>query len=258
MVRNVKVETIDSVARPIVALGNVYPDGHVISPHQHRRGQLIFGASGMMVLTTPVGTWVMPPQRGMWIPAGVVHQVRMLGDVQIQSLYLEPEAADGMPDSCQVVGISPFMRNLIAEAIETPAVYDLDGRTGALMTLVQHELRRLPVLPLSLPCPERGALAERCRAFVRRPVASDSIEQWCQALGMSRRAFTRTFRHETGLTFVEWRQQACLVAALPRLMAGDSITAVAIDLGYQNPASFTTMFKRVLGASPRTYLRLND
>jgi AraC-like DNA-binding protein len=78
---------------------------------------------------------------------------------------------------------------------------------------------------------------------------------WSEPLGMSRRAFTRLFRRETGLSFVEWRQQACLIAALPRLSAGEPVTTVALDLGYDNPAAFTTMFKRVLGASPRNYLR---
>jgi AraC-like DNA-binding protein len=44
------------------------------------------------------------------------------------------------------------------------------------------------------------------------------------------------------------------MAAFPRLVAGEPITTVALDLGYDNPAAFTAMFKRVLGASPRRYL----
>jgi AraC-like DNA-binding protein len=75
---------------------------------------------------------------------------------------------------------------------------------------------------------------------------------------MSRRAFTRLFRRETGLTFATWRQQACLIAALPRLAAGEPVTAVAIDLGYDNPAAFTSMFKRALGSSPRAYLKKKE
>lgn len=71
---------------------------------------------------------------------------------------------------------------------------------------------------------------------------------------MSRRAFTRLFRREAGLSFAAWRQQACLVAALPRLLVGESVTSVAIDLGYGSPSTFTTMFKRILGAAPRRYL----
>ena len=34
---------------------------------------------------------------------------------------------------------------------------------------------------------------------------------------------------------------------MPRLAAGEPVTAVALDLGYENPAAFTTMFKRAFG-----------
>ncbi len=255
MTGGVRIDALDGVPRPIIALGSRYPDGHTVAPHRHRRGQLISGVSGVVVVATPQGTWVMPPQRGMWIPPGTVHDVRMIGSVTIQSLYVEPETASDMPKLCQVVGIPPFMRSLMTEALELPVDYDPASRAGAVMALIQHELRQLPVLPLSLPYPMHDALAERCRGFLRSPSIHDTIEAWSEVLGMSRRAFTRLFRRETGLSFVNWRQQACLVAALPRLVAGETVTAIALDLGYDNPAAFTTMFKRVLGASPRTYLR---
>ncbi len=254
MVRKMLVEAVDDVPRPVIAVGNDYPDGHTIAPHQHRRGQLISGASGVVVLATPSGTWVMPPQRGMWIPPGTVHDVRMVGVVSMQSLYLEPEMTHGMPDGCQVVGISPFMRSLMTEALDLPLDYDPGSRAGAVMALLQHEMRRLPVLPLSLPYPALSPLAARCRQFLRDPVVHETIEDWSKLLGMSRRTFTRLFRRETGLSFVAWRQQACLVAALPRLAAGEPVTSIALALGYDNPAAFTTMFKRVLGTSPRAYL----
>jgi AraC-like DNA-binding protein len=126
------------------------------------------------------------------------------------------------------------------------------------MALIQQEMRRLPVVPLSLPYPANKNLAARCRQFLHKPSVHETIEDWSEALGMSRRTFTRLFRRETGLTFVAWRQQACLIAALPRLAAGEAVTSVALDLGYDNPAAFTTMFKRVLGASPRAYLGHNS
>jgi AraC-like DNA-binding protein len=258
MVRNIAVELADAAPQAVVALGNDYADGHVIAPHRHLRGQLIFGASGMLVMTTPDGTWVMPPQRGMWIPPGVLHDVRMVGTVSLQSILLEPETIGGMPDRCQVVGISPFLRSLIAKALDLPADYDQGGHAGALMALIQHEMRRLPVLPLSLPFPAHEALARQCREFLLNPTAHDTIDAWCAALGLSRRSFTRLFRRETGLTFMTWRQQACLVVALPRLAAGESVTEVAMALGYDNPAAFTTMFKRVLGSAPRAYMKREE
>jgi AraC-like DNA-binding protein len=255
MVRNDRVDLYEDVPRPVIALGNEFEDGLVIEPHLHRRSQLLYAASGAAMVTTAQGTWVLPPERGMWIPAGTVHSVRMLGRVSSRSLYLEPAAALGMPKRCEVLAVTPFMRSLLAEAVELPAAYELESRADALMALIQHEMRRLPVLPLSLPFPAHLRLAELCRAFLAAPSAHQAIDDWSQRLGMSRRAFTRLFRGETGLSFTAWRQQACLVAALPRLAAGAAVTVVALDLGYDNPAAFTAMFKRVLGASPRQYLK---
>ena len=152
------------------------------------------------------------------------------------------------------MGISRFMRALISEALELPLLYDLAGRAGALMTPIHHELHHLPVLPLSLPLPRREDLAKHCRAFLKAPTAHVAIEEWCAALGMSRPNFTRVFRQETGLSFAAWRQQACLVAVLPRLAAGETVTSVAMALGYENPNAFTSMFKRLLGVPPRRFL----
>lgn len=254
MVRNSKVEFHDDVQRPLIALGNDFPDGHVVLAHSHRRHQLLTGGSGVVTVSTAQGSWLIPPGRGVWIPAGTVHEVRALGDVSLRSLYLEPGAI-AVPARCAVVGLSPFMRSLILEAVDLPADYDPASRAGALMTLIGHELAQLPEQPLALPMPAHQALAARCRAFLAHPTPHAAIDDWAQALNLSRRAFTRLFRHETGLSFAAWRQQACLLAALPRLIAGTPVTLVALDLGYDNPAAFTAMFKRALGLSPRHYLR---
>ena len=77
-------------------------------------------------------------------------------------------------------------------------------------------------------------------------------------IGLARRTFTRQFRREVGESFVSWRQQACLLVAIPRLVAGEAITEVAIELGYENPAEFTSMFKRMLGVPPRSYISRQD
>jgi AraC-like DNA-binding protein len=243
------------VGRPVVARSADYPDGHSVRPHRHRRHQLLYGSTGVVLVSAAHGEWVMPPQRGMWIPAGVTHSVRMLGAVRTNSLYFEPGAIDGMPEHCQVVGVSPFMRSLLEEAVRLPREYDVHGREGALMLLIQHEIRQLPHLPLSLPFPTREDLARRCHAFLRRPDVHATIDAWSEALGLNRRTFTRLFRRETGMTFMTWRQQACLVMALPRLAAGETVTSVAMALGYDNPEAFTSRFQRALGAAPRAYFR---
>ncbi|WP_203561083.1 AraC family transcriptional regulator [Jiella pacifica] len=254
--RDIYINIVDGTPRKIVAIAKRYPSGHYVEPHEHRRGQLMTASEGIILLTTPEGAWLMPPERGMWIPPGTVHHVRMIGTVEMHSLYIEADAVPGMPATCQVVGLSSFMRALMAEALTCPLEYDLHGRDGALMDLILCEVGRMPALPLSLPYPAHEPLAARCQAFIAAPSIGETIDDWCTGLAMSRRTFTRLFRAQTGLSFANWRQQACLMAAMTKLVAGASVTAVAGELGYDNPAAFTSMFKRAFGAPPLTYLKL--
>jgi AraC-like DNA-binding protein len=253
MVRNVLPADYEATPRPVVAIGNDFDQGHVVAPHRHRRCQLLYSPAGVLTVATEHGAWVVPPDHCLWLPAGVEHEVKALGPLRTRSLFLEPDAAGGMPRRCQVLGVSGLMRSLIAEAVDLPVEYALDSRAGLIMALLVHELRRLPEQPLSLPLPTHAALAQRCRWFLARPAAHETIEGWSAALAMSRRAFTRLFRRETAMSFSAWRQQACLLAALPRLAAGEPVTAVALDLGYDSPAAFATMFKRALGSPPSRY-----
>src|ERR1700734_1297925 len=108
--REIPIDSVDGVARAVVAIGNDYPDGHRVKPHHHRRGQLISGATGVIVLSTAEGAWAMPPKRGLWIPPAKEHRVQMVGAARVQSLWVERPAFPGWPSRCQVVGISPFMR----------------------------------------------------------------------------------------------------------------------------------------------------
>ena len=248
---------VEHVARPIVAIGNEYPPSFELDWHQHRRGQLLYAARGVVVLSTPHGAWVAPPERAIWIPAGCPHTVRMIGAVSTRSVLIEPDAAGSLGDGNKVIQVSPLLRSLLDAACDIAPEYDVDGRDGMVMTLLLAELPRAPVVPLAVPFPKTPELARKCQAFLERPTPHDTIDRWSAALGMGRRAFTRAFRKETGLSFGAWRQQACLLVALPRLAAGEAVTTIALDLGYDSPAAFSTMFRRLLGMAPSRY-RLSD
>lgn len=246
---------VDAAVSPIVCRAVDYPVQTVSRPHSHNRAQLLFGAAGLMRVSTAHGSWVVPPGQGVWIPPHVVHDVWMLEPVSTRNIYIHKDYLEGLPASCEVVEITPLVRELLMQTGELPPVYAPDSRPGAIMTLLLHELRRLRTLPLGLPFPTDPALAARCHAFLAEPSVHVTIEQWCDAMAVSRRAFTRMFRREVGMSFRRWCQQACLFTALPRLSAGESVTTIALDLGYESPAAFSTMFKRALGIVPSRYLQ---
>lgn len=243
----------EDVPRPVVGIGNTFPASFELAEHRHRRGQFLYAASGVIAVGTPEGSWVAPPERAVWIPAGTPHSVRMVGVVQTRNVLIDPAAYEALPGSCRVVGVSALLRQLLVAAAEIPTDYDEDGRDGLVMTLLVAEIRSAPRIPIAVPFPQHPALAALCDAFLEHPSAAAGIDRWAHALAMNRRSFTRLFRRETGMSFAEWRQQACVSIALPRLAAGESITSIALDLGYDGPANFSTMFKRMLGVPPSRY-----
>ena len=240
----------EAADRPVVGIGNDYPPSFELALHRHGRGQLLYAAKGVVAVSTPEGAWVAPSERAIWIPAGVPHAVRMIGTVSTRSVMVATDASTRLSSKCRVLGVSSLLGLLLQEAAELPVEYDEGGRDGLVMQLVVAEIERAPLIPLAVPFPTHAALAARCHAFFERPDARATTDVWADALAMNRRSFIRLFRRETGMSFAEWRQQACLAVALPRLAAGEPVTTIAFDLGYESSTAFSTMFKRLVGSSP--------
>ncbi|WP_421590098.1 AraC family transcriptional regulator [Shinella sp. M27] len=230
------------------------PGGYTVPPHRHRRTQFLCVFSGVVVVATNRGRWMIPPGHALLIPRGLEHSVEMASDVSMRSVYIYSPEGRAASEEPTVLEVTDLARQLLAEAVRKGALAEDRGRGELVMALLLDEIGRLPERRLGLPFPVSGRLAGLCRDFVETPSPVVKIDDWARHLHMSRRTFTRFFREEMGVSFVTWRQQACLFACLPRLAAGEPVTRVALEAGYESVPAFTTMFKRMLGTSPRAYL----
>ena len=89
--------------------------------------------------------------------------------------------------------------------------------------------------------------------LLTEPIADRTSADCARAASISERHLARLFARETGLSLGAWRRQALLLASLSRLAAGEPVTHVALDLGYDSPSAFTAMFRRTLGVTPSRY-----
>jgi len=222
--------------------------------HNHLRGQLLFAIRGVMTVRTRAGTWVVPPQQAVWVPAGTEHAVMAVREVAMRSLYLDPSVTGGLPATCSVFSVSPFLRELILRVVALGRSYAPDGPEARLVQIVPDELARLEPEPLHLPLPEDTRLAAVTSALIDQPGDRRDLGDWAAQAGASERTLARLFQKETGMTFGAWRQRRRLQAAIERLAAGDPVTTVALDLGYDSPSAFITMFRKSLGDTPGRYL----
>ena len=255
MLSPIFLDAIDQSPMPVACKATDYPAGHVIEHHLHAKGQLIYAAHGVMMVASDGGQWIVPPTRGIWMPAGRVHWIRCIGAVQMRSLYVRADAAPQLPAHSQAVGISPLLRELILAAMAIVPPYSPDDRNGRLMQLLLDELQALPVLPLHLPQPVDTRLRAICARLIDRPDDPATLADWAGELAIDEKTIQRLFARETGMTFGQWRQQARLLHALERLATGEKVVEVALALGYDSPSAFAAMFRRQFGVKPSEFFR---
>ncbi len=242
----------ESVPRPVAVLAESLERGARIPPHSHERCQLILAVAGAMTVRTQAGLWILPPSHALWVPAGVVHEIRANGTLEFRSLYVLPSHAQRVRDECHVLYVTPLLRELIVRAVELPALYDERGMEGRLMTLILDEVARSPARPLGLRMPSDPRLVRLCERVLANLCTTETIARLGAAVGLSERSVIRLIRNETGLSFRQWQNQARLLKAFELFHAGMSVTRIALELGYSGPSAFTKMFRRALGKTPST------
>ena len=237
----------------LIAADERLPKGHVNAWHSHDNGCLIYPAQGVVTVETEAGSYVVPPQRAVWLPAGMAHQTSMNGEVSLQSLIIDDAAFQGVPQGACVVAITPLLRELILHACSMAAEQPVDGPTKRLVSVLVDQLTALQAPALPLPVPQERRLRRIADALIADPADNRSLEDWAKTAGASSRTLARLFRAETGLSFREWRQRLRILEGLRRLAEGESVTTVALDVGFSGPAAFIQAFKRLLGTTPGRY-----
>lgn len=76
---NRDVIRLEALPQPVVAYGRDLRKGEILPFHHHKRTQLVYASLGVMSVTTRHASYVVPPQRAVWMPAGVEHQIDARG-----------------------------------------------------------------------------------------------------------------------------------------------------------------------------------
>jgi AraC-like DNA-binding protein len=238
---------------PITALSFDFAHGHTIPEHHHLEDQLVYSSRGVMTVRTREGTWVVPAQRAVWIPARVPHSIVVSGLVCMRTLYLRPRMVRNLPRNCCVVNVSPLLQQLILHACALRTLSRRSKSQAHLIDFIIDQLQAVQTVPLQLPSLTDPRAARVAAALQNDPSDSAALERICQSAGASKRTIERLFQQETNLSMGKWRQQLRLMHSLQLLAAGEKITHAALEAGYSTPSAFIAMFRKTLGTTPRRY-----
>ncbi|SDG53888.1 AraC-type DNA-binding protein [Bradyrhizobium sp. Rc2d] len=234
-----------------------YPKGLRIDPHLHREAQLIYAAKGTMQVTTPGGRWLVPPDRAVWVPAGLEHAIDLLADIEMRTLYFDlpwlkrEQQYEGLIKEF-VVRVSPLLHQAILALFDAG---NTEARTELLVRLVMLELHQAEDSTTFVPLPREVRCRRAAMIVLDDPTGLHDIDTLARAVGTSARTLSRLFSTETQLSFKSWCQRARIAAAIQRLStdANVSVKQLATQLGYASVPAFSAAFRQVTGRTPTEF-----
>lgn len=230
----------------LAVMAKRFPDGSRIPLHSHQRDQLIYATAGVMRIETRVDAWVVPPDRALFMPAGIAHQIDVRGDLEMRTLYIAPSASAEV----KVLTVSPLLRELIAALAREPMDYSGNRRAEQIADLIATELTWAAALPLNIPLPRDERLQQICQRLLHDPSITLSLDQLAADAAVSSKTLARLCREEMGMTFADWRRRVRFAKALELLGRNQPMKLVARACGYESPSAFTFAFRKEFGTSP--------
>lgn len=251
-----QIPALVQLPRPIYARAESLNAGSWTPVHQHDWVQFSYAISGVLGVHTAEGSFFAPPQWGVWIPAGLEHEVVTSTRAEMRSLYVRSEDSRWAPERCRVLEVTPLARELIKSFCQLPLEYP-EGPTpeARMVRVLLDQLAGLPEVGFSLPLPRQPRLLALCNELIERPDQAVFLSDWAQRMGTSEKTLMRLFQRETGLSFRGWRQRSRLLSSLGRLEEGESVTQAALSCGYDSTSAFIAAFKSLFGMTPGELFR---
>lgn len=242
-------------------------DGPTVNPlahreaidwHDHARHQLVHPIRGVLLVSTPLGIWTVPPHRAVWIPAAVPHAHQAHGPTEFRSLAFDvpvplPKGEGPRLDRPTVLAVSPLLHEIVIRLSSDPR--PTGARRHRLERVVLDELRGVEALPLWLPTPEDDRLRAIADTLTADPADPRTLAELGAAVGAAERTLSRLFREQTGMSFPQWRNQIRLHHSLRLLASGASVTSAATHCGYHSTSAFVESFRLAFGTTPGRYQR---
>ncbi len=240
-----------------------FPDGGsdvAYDWHRHPHHQLLYAFSGVARVETRDGLWLLPPQRAIWIPAGIPHRTILRG-TEVGSIYFDPRRCpwQGTRKPCVFAAPALFRglaihvmrwRNLPRRGAERR---EAETFFAALALLCRDLAAR--ALPYTLPLPAGKSPAVRAAiAHALEHLDAVSMASAARAAGQSERTLRRHFRAESGGTWHAFVLRARLLRAVELLGGGNSnVTETALAVGFSSLSAFGKAFAAFTGERPNAF-----
>lgn len=220
--------------------------------------------AGAEALNVGGGTHTVSPGQVLLLHPHEPHSNRSLGceALRYRVFYLPVAAIAAYVGECGDAPLT-FASPVLSDPVLADTIAGLHARLSrapddrlaqqsALAALVDALIGRTG--PEAAPPPPGGDAAREVRDWIDEHFAEDfGLADLAARAGLSVFRFAHVFKASTGLSPMAYRNQCRVNAARRRLLAGEPIAQVALDVGFADQSHLTRWFQRVVGVSPQRY-----
>jgi AraC-like DNA-binding protein len=224
-------------------------------PHHHRWGQLNRINLGLMEIGFGETNLIAPADYIIWVPAGRPHAAYIRQALAYTSAYVDAQWGGRLPDAPCLIEQTPLIRALFDDFCRRGVrATDTAAEQLQAQLLLQRvlEARRLDAY---LPDSRQRPLLPILEALRADPGDMTPLARWAERVHSTERTLARHFQRELGMSFLQWRTRLRLLRAQSALRQGQSVQAIAGQLGYATTSAFIAMFRQHTGLSPQRYRR---
>lgn len=126
-----------------------------------------------------------------------------------------------------------------------------------MMLLQWHPEGQAPYVTFREPVEHGDKVVLKLQTWLRKHYrAANPVEEMNAMSGLSERSFKRRFKRATEYSPLTYVQHLRIEEAKRRLeRTEDSVEGIGHEVGYENPAFFRRLFKRITGVTPSAYRR---
>ncbi len=216
--------------------------------HSHSVAELIWVVSGVVNVNIHGAIHVLRPGWGILVPPNAVHASQVMRSARIGATYFRALSVE-QPTQ---VRLSRALMEMLQYLNDTGM--EADERLRAQQVCIDM-VRHSHTYAAGLPVPSDPRIRQITRAILADPADDRSLEQWSVITGTSVSTIARTFAETTELSFVRWRRQVRVGAAMSLLAEGLPVATVGKRVGYHSPSAFVSAFRQEFGQTPGAYLR---
>lgn len=252
-----EIDTTDIVIVPSIVLGpggwqtGRYPELVEWASRMHEQGALLCSACSGIFLLAETGRF---DDRDVTVHYDYASHLR----VARPEVRVHPERAllvTGTRDELVTSGASTTWHDLVLYLTGRFAGAALAQETARMFALQWHQDGLAPYMVFEGKTGHGDAVVADAQDWLRDHYSvAAPVEQLVVRSGLAERTFKRRFTEATGVSPLAYVQRLRIEEAKRRLeQTEDSVEAVGWHVGYEDPAFFRRLFKRITGLPPGAY-----